>query len=183
MKRLWIAAVILCGVVGLCIGSVTYRHHCIEGMLDTLNQMEQAYTQGDIPQAKELAEQLARRYEQSSRILLCYSTHSDMAESQETVALLPTLLQQGSGDELPRRNAATARVCAGQRSRITADAVCASRAITWSFPPCPIRRTSLKTPRTRTSCPRFTIPSSAPRSNRWASRAMTAGARPRMMNT
>lgn len=100
MKRLWIAAVILCGVVGLCIGSVTYRHHCIEGMLDTLNQMEQAYTQGDIPQAKELAEQLARRYEQSSRILLCYSTHSDMAESQETVALLPTLLQQGSGDEL-----------------------------------------------------------------------------------
>lgn len=100
MKRLWIAAVILCGVVGLCIGSVTYRHHCIEEMLDTLNQTEQAYTRGETAQAQQLAKQLVHRYEQSSRILLCYSTHSDMAESQETVALLPILLNQDSGDEL-----------------------------------------------------------------------------------
>ena len=100
MKRLWIAAVILCGVVGLCIGSVTYRHRCIEKMLDTLNQMEQAYTQGDTAQAKQLAQQLVHLYEQSSRVLLCYSAHSDMTESQETAALLPVLLNQDSGDEL-----------------------------------------------------------------------------------
>ncbi|MBQ6848740.1 MAG: DUF4363 family protein [Clostridia bacterium] len=100
MKRLWIAAVILCGVVGLCISSSLYRHRHIDRMLDTLDRLEQAYSQRDTAHAQQLAEDLARYYEKSSRVLLCYTTHSDMAESQETVALLPTLLQQGSGDEL-----------------------------------------------------------------------------------
>ena len=100
MKRLWVAAAILCGVVLLCVGSGLYRHHRIDAMQNTLQQMETAYRRGDATHAQQLAQELIRQYEQSGGILLCYTTHSDMADSQETVALLPTLLRQDSGDEL-----------------------------------------------------------------------------------
>lgn len=100
MRRLWIAAVILCSVAVLCVGSSLYRQHHMDAMLATLARLEQAYTQGDTDEARQLADELAHHYEQCSRVLLCYTTHSDMTESQETVALLPTLLQQDSKDEL-----------------------------------------------------------------------------------
>ena len=100
MKRLWIAIVILCGVVALCGGSSRYRHRSVANMLDTLDRLEQAVATDNAADAEQLAEELTRYYEQSSRVLLCYTTHSDMTESQETVALLPTLLRQGSEDEL-----------------------------------------------------------------------------------
>ena len=100
MKRLWIAVVILCGVVALCGGSSRYRHRSVAKMLDTLDRLEQAVATDNAADAEQLAEELTRYYEQSSRVLLCYTTHSDMTESQETVALLPTLLRQGSEDEL-----------------------------------------------------------------------------------
>ena len=100
MKRLWIAVVILCGVVALCGGSSRYRHRSVAKMLDTLDQLEQAVATGNAADAEQLAEELTRYYEQCSRMLLCYTTHSDMTESQETVALLPTLLRQGNEDEL-----------------------------------------------------------------------------------
>lgn len=100
MKRLWIATVILCGVVVLCVSTGAYRHHCIDAMQSTLHRLETAYRHGDVSYAQQLAQELIHQYEQSSDLLLCYTTHSDMAESQETVALLPTLLRQDSGDEL-----------------------------------------------------------------------------------
>ena len=102
MRRLWIAAVILCGVAILCVTSSLYRHHRVGAMLDTLDQLEQAYTQGNTAHARQLADALARDYRQSSRVLFCYTAHSNMTESLETVALLPLLLQQDDGDELQR---------------------------------------------------------------------------------
>lgn len=100
MKRLWIAAALLCGVVGLCISSTAYRHRHIEEMIAALDRLEQAYTQEDMPRARQLAEEMVDRYEGVCRVLLCFTAHSDMAESQETVKMLPALLRQDGDEEL-----------------------------------------------------------------------------------
>ena len=100
MKRLWIAVLLLCGVVGLCVASTLYRHHQMDTMIAALDRLEHAYTQGDVHHARELAEEIIDRYERVSRVALCFIAHSDMAESQETVRLLPALLQQDGDEEL-----------------------------------------------------------------------------------
>lgn len=100
MKRVWIAVGLLCAVVGLCVTSTLFRHQQTEQLLDALNQLESIYEQGDIRRARELAEELEQRYEQVGQVLLCYTAHGEMAESMETVRLLPTLLEQGGGEEL-----------------------------------------------------------------------------------
>ena len=100
MKRLWIAAGLLCAVIGLCIVTEVYQHRRMEDMLATLNRMEQAYEQGDLDQARVLAEDMAAQYEHISRVMMCFIAHSDVAESLETVTLLPVLLEEGGGEEL-----------------------------------------------------------------------------------
>ncbi len=100
MKRLWIAVVLLCGVLGLCVGSTLYRHRQMDIMIAALDRMETAYTLGDIPRARELAEEIVDRYDRVSRVALCFIAHSDMAESQETVRLLTALLRQDGDEEL-----------------------------------------------------------------------------------
>lgn len=100
MKRVWIAVALLAVVVGLCGAGTLYRHRQTEGLLSTLDQLERAYTRDDMADAQRLATELVHRYERISDVLLCYTAHGDMAESMETVRLLPTLLEQGGGEEL-----------------------------------------------------------------------------------
>lgn len=100
MKRLWIAAGLLCAVIGLCVITEIYQHRRMEDMLTTLDQLEQAYEQGDMARARRMAEDMAEEYEGVSRVMMCFTAHSDIAESLETVTLLPELLQQGGGEEL-----------------------------------------------------------------------------------
>ncbi len=99
MKRLWVAVALLGLAASLCVCASLYQHRHIDRMLDTLDQLESAYAAGDIPKAQRLAEQLAKDYEAAGRVLFCFIAHGDLAQSQETVALLPALLQQNSQQE------------------------------------------------------------------------------------
>jgi len=100
VKRLWIAVGLLITVIVLCVVTERYQHHRMEEMLTTLDQLEEAYEQGDVTRARALADEMTREYEHISRVIMCFTAHSDIAESQETVMLLPTLLRQNSYDEL-----------------------------------------------------------------------------------
>ena len=100
MKRLWIAVGLLSLMIGLCLVTEVYQHRKMEEMLANLDRLEEAYQQGDISGARELAYKMADRYEQISRVVLCFTAHSDMAESQETIQLLPALLRQDGNEEL-----------------------------------------------------------------------------------
>lgn len=99
MKRLWIAAGLLVATVVLCLSTTLYLHRQIDRLLGTLERLEQAYTIGDTEQAHRLAEDLTADYEQVGRILYCFVPHEELAESQETVAVLPALLRQGGEEE------------------------------------------------------------------------------------
>lgn len=100
MKRLWIAAGLLAVAILLCVMTTLYQHRQIDRMLGILEQLEETYTDGDLDKARGLAEKLTQEYETVSRVLYCFVAHNDLAESQETIALLPALIRQGGQEEL-----------------------------------------------------------------------------------
>ena len=100
MKRLWIAAALLVAVVGLCIGAELYQHRRTEDLMTTLERLENAYAAGNTEEALVIARQLEKQYEGISRVMYCFIAHSDLSESQETVAMLPTLVERGEAEEL-----------------------------------------------------------------------------------
>ncbi len=100
MKRLWIAAALLVVVVGLCVATTLYQHRQIDKLLGTLDELESAYALGDYPKAGQLAQQVVDDYAKVSRVLYCFVAHGDLADSQETVVMLPALLRQGGEEEL-----------------------------------------------------------------------------------
>lgn len=100
MKRLWIAVALLAVAVGLCTVTTLYQHRQIDQLTANLDRLESAYTAGDMAQAERLAKQVVADYTAVGKILYCFVAHSDLADSQETVAMLPALLQQGGEEEL-----------------------------------------------------------------------------------
>ena len=100
MKRLWIAVALLAVAAGLCTVTTLYQHRQIDRLTANLDRLESAYAVGDMPQAERLAKQVVADYTAVGKILYCFVAHSDLADSQETVAMLPALLQQGGEEEL-----------------------------------------------------------------------------------
>ena len=100
MKRLWIAAGLLVTAVGLCVTVTLYQHRCIDDMLAKLTRLEQVYDSGDRSAARSIADDMAAEYEEAGRILFCFLPHGEMADSQETVALLPKLVADGGEEEM-----------------------------------------------------------------------------------
>ena len=100
MKRLWIAAALLILAVGLCVTAGLYQHRSIDGMLARLEDMERAFAAGDRETARRLAEERAEDYETVGAVRFCFVPHNDLADSQETVTMLPTLMAQGGEEEL-----------------------------------------------------------------------------------
>ena len=99
MKRLWIAVALLLTAVGLCVTCTAYQHRQIDRLLSTLEQIETAYAVGDGQQAHQLTRQLVADYQRVGQVLYCFVPHEDLADSQETVAMLPALLNQGGEEE------------------------------------------------------------------------------------
>ena len=99
MKRLWVAVTLLGLAISLCVSASLYQHQHIDRMLGTLDRLEAACDAGDNTEAQRLAHQLTEEYEAVGRVLYCFIAHNDLAESQETVNLLPALLQQGGQQE------------------------------------------------------------------------------------
>lgn len=100
MKRLWIAAGLLVMAVGLCVTVTLYQHRCIDDMLAKLTRLEQVYNSGDRAASRDIAEEMAEEYATTGRILFCFVPHGEMADSQETMAVLPQLVSEGGEEEM-----------------------------------------------------------------------------------
>lgn len=100
MKRLWIAVILLGLAVGLCVTANLYQHRCIDDMLAKLTHLEQVYDGGDRAAARALAEDMAEEYAEVGHVLFCFLPHGEMADSQETVAVLPQLVAEGGEEEM-----------------------------------------------------------------------------------
>lgn len=100
MKRLYIAVALLAAVITLCT-LVHWRHHRrLDEMTSTLDHIEDLYRSGDTAAALQMAETFAEEYRQFSNRISFYVAHGEVRQSQETAALLPTLLRKGGDEEL-----------------------------------------------------------------------------------
>ncbi len=99
MKRLWCAVVILVVALLLCVGTQLYQHKQVDRLLNDLDLLEEVYD-SNREAAAAIAQDFADRYAQAARVMNCYISHNDIAESEETAAMLPALVKQGQGDEL-----------------------------------------------------------------------------------
>lgn len=99
MKRLWCAVAILAVTLILCVATQRYQHRQVDRMLHDLDQLETVYTT-DQEAAIGIAQGIADRYTRVARVMNCYISHNDLAESEETAALLPALVKAAQGDEL-----------------------------------------------------------------------------------
>lgn len=102
MKRLRIAVILLAGVAVLCTVNHLAHHRRIDRVMSALDRIEELAREGDTPLALQTAEAFAREYQTVGDRISFYVAHSELRESRETAAMLPTLLRQGSDDELYR---------------------------------------------------------------------------------
>ena len=100
MRRLYIATVFLTAVVAACVLTHLYQHRQMDRMLDSLDRVEALYRDGDTDGAVTLAEDFAAEYQRICDRISCYVAHNELRESHETAALLPTLLQERSEEEI-----------------------------------------------------------------------------------
>lgn len=100
MKRLYIAIALLVSVATSCVLTHLYQHRQMDRMLTTLDRIEAAYRGGDADGAVTVAEDFAAEYQRICDRISCYVAHNELRESRETAALLPTLLQERSEEEI-----------------------------------------------------------------------------------
>lgn len=100
MKRLRIAALLLAGVVALCVTTHLTHHRRMDRMMARLDRIEELARGGDTHGAIQAATTFADEYRRVSDRISFYVAHSELRESRETAAMLPTLLRQDSEDEL-----------------------------------------------------------------------------------
>ena len=100
MKRIRIALVLLAVVILLCVVTQQYQHRRIDRLLTELDRLEETYRRGDREQAAQIAHHFADLYSKVSNVMDCYIAYDDLAESQETAAILPSLLHRSGEEEL-----------------------------------------------------------------------------------
>ena len=100
MKRLWLALFLLAVATGLCVTSQRYLHRQTGALLSTLTALEDSYRAGDMAAATDWAARLAEEYPRRMGLMDCFVAHSDLADSRETAALLPSILEQDHREEL-----------------------------------------------------------------------------------
>ena len=99
MKRLYVAAVLLAAVVGLCATTHLSHHRQIDRLLGMLSRVEEHLRRGDGEEAVQAAEEFAAEYQRFSRRISLYVPHGDIQDSAEAAALLPTLIRTDRENE------------------------------------------------------------------------------------
>ena len=100
MKRLYIAVTLLVAVAGLCLLTHWSHHRQLDAMLTELEHIESLHHNGDSEGALHAAEAFTMDYQRLSNRISIYVPHGEIRESQETAAMLPALLREGSDEEL-----------------------------------------------------------------------------------
>lgn len=100
MKRLYIALFLLATVIAACVLTHCYQHRQLDRMLQQLDQIEHTVRAGDISHATQLAQEFSTAYRRVSNRISCYIAHGELLESRETAAILPTLVQTHSREDL-----------------------------------------------------------------------------------
>lgn len=95
MKRLWISAGILAGILALCAFSLWWQLSTIQKLQNML-EAAQAAVETDDPTAASKTSAFARECQRAGEQFAFLARHEDACPLQESATLLPTLLERGN---------------------------------------------------------------------------------------
>lgn len=98
MKRLIVALVLLLSVAGLCIASLSVQQRSMDYLLAMLDDMEESYEQTDLDACLSLSEQFVDAFAERTRFFPFFMRHSDISKIEESVIVLPVMLETGNDD-------------------------------------------------------------------------------------
>ena len=109
MKRLWLAGGIFAAIIALCLTSLFYQRRETKALLEDLDTVIAAYNAGEQQRAYELASELDDSFEQRTRFFTYFMAHGSLNECRESLALLPSILEEDNAEEF-RMESARCRV-------------------------------------------------------------------------
>ena len=95
MKRLIVALAMLLTVTALCTFSLSSLTRNMDYLLADMDEMEDAYHRGDLEECLVLSEKFVEEFEQKTRFFPFFMRHADIAKIEESVVVLPVMLQTG----------------------------------------------------------------------------------------
>lgn len=101
MKRLIIAVIILAGVAVVSILSLNVQLSNTEYLLGELEEIQQAYDEGNRELCLTLSTEFVKTFESRTRIFPLFMRHADIGAIRESVAPLPVMLRRGMTDTSP----------------------------------------------------------------------------------
>ncbi len=105
MKRLWLAGGLFAAVILLCTAALMYQQNRVNGLLQQLTAVDDAYDDNALEQAHALALDLCDSYDRSTALFPCFMSHADLVGCRESVVLLPSILKDGNAEEFHMESA------------------------------------------------------------------------------
>lgn len=99
MKRIYIALVLLAIITAGCLGAILLEKQQLEELIDETYTMEQAFRQGDIRTASQIADNLKQEFPKKARSFALFLHHNVLLEIEECLVLLPLYLQSEEQDD------------------------------------------------------------------------------------
>ncbi len=95
MKRLIVALALLLSVAALCTAALVTQNRSVDYLLAKMDEMEEAYQDGDLDECLSLSEQFVDEFAERTRFFPFFMRHSDISKIEESVAVLPVMLETG----------------------------------------------------------------------------------------
>jgi hypothetical protein len=115
VKRLIIAAALLVIVAAVCVVSLGVQVNNTQYLLDELEQVQQAYDDGNIELCRTLSRDFVKTFEEKTKHFPLFMRHADIQKIEETVVPLPVMIAEGDGGHF----AAQLAVCRNQLEKLS----------------------------------------------------------------
>ena len=79
----------------LCVGSIIIMSRNTDYLLQSLDQMQESFDQGDMEACKQEARQFAKDFEEKTKMFPFFLRHADISRIEEIAIPLPVLIEQG----------------------------------------------------------------------------------------
>lgn len=98
MKRMWAVLILLVLMLAACGFGISHTRKVTSEMTQTVSSAKQAQERGDTAAAYRLSKKAVTDWQNAHRVLCVFMVHSQLAELDQTLSVLPELCRNGAED-------------------------------------------------------------------------------------
>ena len=98
MKRMWAVLILFVLVLTACVVGTSYTRKITSEMTQTVSAAKQAQESGNTVSAYRLSRKAVTDWQNAHRALCVFMVHSQLAELDQTLSILPELCRNGAKD-------------------------------------------------------------------------------------